>query len=256
MSEIATSEPPVKESVPPVSVRVDRADIRYRVYQDQFLSAREMISRGFRGRRSVEVHAVKGVSFEVHVGESLGIIGSNGSGKSSLLRAIAGLQSLASGTIEVRGRTGLLGVGAALKPTLSGYRNVILGGLAMGLSRREIEAEMSAVVEFAGIGEAMGRPMATYSSGMAARLAFSIATLRVPEILLIDEALAVGDKEFRKRSLERVQKIRDEAGTIVMVSHNFNEVTASCTRAIWLEEGEIRAEGDPHEVVAAYEQSG
>ncbi len=254
MSEIASSPTEVEpESM--LSVNVAHADIRYRVYRDQFFSARNMISRGFRGRQSAEVHAVKDVSFQVRTGEALGIIGSNGSGKSSLLRAIAGLQSLTGGLIEVRGRTGLLGVGAALKPGLSGYRNVLLGGLAMGLTRSEIEAEMDDVVEFAGIGEAMQRPMQTYSSGMQARLAFSIATLRVPDILLIDEALAVGDRDFRTRSLERIDKIRAEAGTVIMVSHSLSEITSSCTRAIWLDNGVLRMEGDPKDVVAAYEAS-
>ena len=252
MSEIE-SLPVVTETDPPVSVNVSHADIKYRVYQDQFLSAREMISRGFRGRQSIDVHAVDDVSFQVRVGEALGIIGSNGSGKSSLLRAIAGLQSLTSGLIEVRGRSGLLGVGAALKPGLSGYRNVLLGGLAMGLTRHEIEAEMDNVVEFAGIGEAMGRPMQTYSSGMQARLAFSIATLRVPEVLLIDEALAVGDRDFRTKSLQRIKEIRDEAGTVIMVSHSLPEILESCSHAIWLEKGVLRMKGTPEEVIAAYE---
>jgi teichoic acid transport system ATP-binding protein len=243
------------DAAPPVSVNVVHADIRYRVFQDNFFSARQMVSRGFRGRQSVDVHAVDDVSFQVHAGEALGIVGSNGSGKSSLLRAIAGLQSLTSGLIEVRGRTGLLGVGAALKPALSGYRNVMLGGLAMGLTREEIDAEMEGVIEFSGLGDAMGRPMQTYSSGMQARLAFSIATLRVPEILLIDEALAVGDMDFRTRSLERVNQIRDEAGTVIMVSHSLKEITDSCSRAIWLDQGVLRTEGPAVDVVAAYEES-
>lgn len=253
MSETAAA--PQVESTAPVSVKVSHASIRYRVYQDQFFSARDMVSRRFKGRSSVDVHAVNDVSFQVHVGEALGIVGNNGSGKSSLLRAVAGLQSLDSGLIEVRGRTGLLGVGAALKPGLSGYRNVLLGGLAMGLTRAEIEAEMDNVVEFADIGEAMKRPMNTYSSGQQARLAFSIATLRVPEVLLIDEALAVGDREFRHKSLHRIKQIRRRAGTVLMVSHALNEIVGSCTRAIWLENGSVRMEGDPSDVVAAYEAS-
>lgn len=251
MSETAAAARPQT----PVSVNVSHVSIKYRVYQDQFFSARNMISRGFKGRASVDVHAVDDVSFQVHAGEALGVLGSNGSGKSSLLRAIAGLQSLAGGLIEVRGRTGLLGVNAALKPGLSGYRNVLLGGLAMGLSREEIEAEMDNVVEFADIGEAMKRPMNTYSSGQQARLAFSIATLRVPEILLIDEALAVGDREFRHKSLHRIKQIRRQAGTVLMVSHSLNEIVGSCTRAIWLDNGVLRMEGDPKDVVAAYEDS-
>ncbi|MEM7140311.1 MAG: ATP-binding cassette domain-containing protein [Actinomycetota bacterium] len=237
----------------PASVVIDQAEIRYKVFQDQRFSARLLMSRGFKFRESVEVEAVKRVSLDVRMGEALGIVGSNGSGKSSLLRAIAGLQSLSSGRIDVRGRTGLLGVGAALKPGLSGHRNVILGGLAMGLTRDEVEDEMPRVVEFAGIGDAMKRPMNTYSSGMRARLAFSIATLRVPDVLLIDEALAVGDKEFRAKSLARIEEIRSAAGTVIMVTHSLNEILQSCTRAVWLEKGELRMTGSPDDVVAAYE---
>ena len=171
----------------------------------------------------------------------------------TMLRAIAGLQSLESGSIKVRGEAQLLGVGAALKPTLSGYRNVMLGGLAIGLTRAEVEARMQGVVEFSGLADAMGRPMSTYSSGMRARLAFSIATLRVPDILLIDEALAVGDKEFRERSLARINDIREQAGTVVMVTHNLGEIRATCNRVIWLSDGALRADGAVDDVLEAYE---
>ena len=123
----------------------------------------------------------------------------------------------------------------------------------MGMTREEVEAEMAGVVEFSGLGDAMSRPMSTYSSGMRARLAFSIATLRVPDILLVDEALAVGDREFRARSLERLEEIRAKAGTVIMVSHSLREITQSCTRALWLEQGELRMVGSPDDVVAAYE---
>ena len=140
---------------PPVSVDVRNAHIRYQVFEDQSFSARQWVSSGFKGRHAIEVHAVKGVSFQVRTGEALGIIGSNGSGKSSLVRAIAGLQSLEEGEVAVRGQVALLGVGAVLKPLLSGYRNVMLGGLAMGLSREEIESEIDNVAEFSGIVDAM-----------------------------------------------------------------------------------------------------
>ena len=237
----------------PNAVEIDDVDVRYRVYSERYFSARELVSRGFRTRESTEVHAVKNVSFNVEVGEALGIVGSNGSGKSTLLRAIAGLQSLESGKISVRGDVGLLGVGAALKPTLSGFRNVVLGGLAMGLSRTEIDEQMDGIVKFSGLGEAMARPMSTYSSGMRARLTFSIATLRVPDILLIDEALAVGDKDFRERSLERIREIQASAGTVIMVTHNLNEIRETCSRAVWLEQGELRADGDVDEILRRYE---
>lgn len=232
---------------------VDQADVQYKVYEDRIFSMRDMMSSGFKTRRSTTVHAVKKVSFRVNIGEAVGIVGTNGSGKSTLLRAIGGLQSLTSGSVQIRGEAQLLGVGAALKPSLSGFRNVLLGGLALGMSRDEIESLMPGIVEFSGLGEAMGRPMVTYSSGMRARLAFSIATLRVPDILLIDEALAVGDKDFRRRSLARLNEIRDEAGTILMVTHNLSEIRTSCTRAIWLEDGVLKADGEVHTVLDEYE---
>lgn len=238
-----------------LAVCIRGADIKYRVYEEQFFSARELVARGFKTRKSTTVHAVKSVSFDVPVGEAVGIVGANGSGKSTLLRAIAGLQSLAGGNIFVRGEAQLLGVGAALKPTLSGYRNVLLGGLAMGLRRDEIEGQMDTIIEFSGLGDAMGRPMNTYSSGMRARLAFSIATLRIPDTLLIDEALAVGDKDFRERSLARINEIRDAAGTVIMVTHNLNEIRATCSRAIWLDAGKVLGDGDVESILHEYEQS-
>ena len=236
-----------------VSVSVRDLDIRYKVYEDQVFSARELVSRGFRSRKSTIIHAVKHMSFDCYVGEAVGIVGSNGSGKSTLLRAIAGLQSPASGAVLVRGEPHLLGVGAALKPALSGYRNVMLGGLAMGMTRAEVEAEIDSVREFSGLGDAIARPMDTYSSGMKARLAFSIATLRVPEVLLIDEALAVGDQDFRTRSLERINEIRTQASTVIMVTHNLNEIRATCGRCLWLDAGKIRADGPTGEVLEQYE---
>lgn len=240
---------------PVVSVAVRDLDIKYKVYEDQVFSARELVGRGFRSRSSTIVHAVKNLSFEMHMGEAVGIVGSNGSGKSTLLRAIAGLQSPAAGTVFVRGEPHLLGVGAALKPALSGYRNVMLGGLAMGMARDEVEAELEGVREFSGLGDAMARPMITYSSGMRARLSFSIATLRIPDVLLIDEALAVGDQDFRTRSLARINEIRREASTVVMVTHNVNEIRQTCTRCLWLDQGNLVADGSVDEVLDRYAQS-
>lgn len=238
------------------SIIVDHADIRYRVYEEPQLSARKLVSRGFRSRRAVTVHAVKDVSFTVDVGEAVGIVGSNGSGKSTLLRGIAGLQTLSGGSIKVRGNVGLLGVGAALKPTLSGHRNIVIGGLALGMSSDEIERLLPDVIEFTGLGAAINRPMKTYSSGMRARLAFAISTLKVPDILLIDEALAVGDKQFRAMSLQRLNEIKEQAGTVVLVSHNLSEIRETCERAIWLDQGVLRIDGSADEVLAAYESDG
>ena len=236
-----------------VSVSVRDLDIKYKVYEDQVFSARDLVGRGFRSRASIIVHAVKSLSFDMHMGEAVGIVGSNGSGKSTLLRAIAGLQSPAGGTVFVRGEPHLLGVGAALKPTLSGYRNVMLGGLAMGMSRPDVESKLETVREFSGLGDAMARPMNTYSSGIRARLSFSIATLRIPDVLLIDEALAVGDQDFRARSLARINEIREEASTVVMVTHNANEIRQTCTRCLWLDDGRLVDDGPVDAVLERYE---
>lgn len=236
------------------AIRVEDLNVIYKVYEDSLTTTRMQFTKGFRTRTSTRVHAVKNMSFQVGVGEAIGIIGANGSGKSTLLRAIAGLQSRASGRVLVRGEARLLGVGASLKPALSGYRNVMLGGLAMGISRREIEDQLDEVANFSGLGTAMSRPMATFSSGMKARLAFSIATLRVPDILLIDEALAVGDKDFREKSLERINQIRQNAGTVVMVTHSLGEIRASCSRAIWMDRGTLMANGDVEDVIEQYER--
>jgi teichoic acid transport system ATP-binding protein len=255
VSEASDTANPVVQAVGGLlSVKVEGLRIEYKVYEDQPLGFRDLVSRGFKSRRSTLVRAIDRLDLEVRVGEALGIVGSNGSGKSTLLRAIGGLQSPTEGRILVRGEPHLLGVGAALQPALSGYRNVILGGLAMGMSRDEVNSALPEVEEYSGLGEAMARPMKTYSSGMRARLAFSIATLRVPDVLLIDEALAVGDREFRQRSLDRINEIRENASTVIMVTHNLNEIRQTCDRAVWLDRGRLRADGSVAEVLDLYEQ--
>jgi teichoic acid transport system ATP-binding protein len=236
-----------------LSVKVRGLHVRYRVYEEQPLATRELFRRGLRPRRAIEVHALRGIDLDVLRGEAVGIIGANGSGKSTLLRTIAGLQPRATGDVLVAGQATLLSVNAALKPQLSGYRNVMLGGLAMGLTVGEVEAEMDSVIEFSGIGDAINRPMATFSSGMNARLAFSIATLRVPDVLLIDEALAVGDNAFKERSLERINEIRSQANSVLMVTHSLKEVRATCSRAVWIHDGQIVENGPVDEVLENYE---
>lgn len=236
-------------------VAVADLHIRYRLYEERPLNTRDLLHRRFRRRQSVEVHALRGVSFSVSPGDALGIVGPNGSGKSTLLRAIAGLQPKTSGDVQVAGEAHLLGVNAALNQQLSGTRNIVLGGLAMGLSYDEVMARMGEAVDFADIGDALSRPIITYSAGMRARLAFSIATLRVPDVLLIDEALAVGDKVFNERSLQRVKEIREEAHSVLMVSHNLREIRKTCNLALWLDNGEIIASGEANDVLDRYESS-
>lgn len=235
-----------------ITVSVRNLHIRYKVYEDQQLTMKQLAVRGFRQRVSAEVHAVRGVSFDVHRGEAVAILGTNGSGKSTLLRAVAGLQTPSEGEVLVSSRPRLLGVGATLKPALSGRRNIVLGALAMGLRLDEIDEQVVDVIEFAELHDAIDRPLKTYSSGMRARLAFGIATLNAPDIMLIDEALAVGDRRFRKKSLDRLRSLQAAAGTLLMVTHNLNEIKQTCTRAIWLDEGLPVMEGPAAEVIEAY----
>ncbi|MFD0271133.1 ABC transporter ATP-binding protein [Streptomyces sp. NPDC127106] len=203
-----------------------------------------------------EVHAVKGVSFTAYRGEAIGLIGSNGSGKSTLLKAIAGLQPVARGTVYSHGQPSLLGVNAALMNDLTGERNVILGGLAMGMSRQQIHERYQDIVDFSGInekGDFISLPMRTYSSGMGARLRFSIAAAKDHDVLMIDEALATGDAAFQRRSQKRIEELRAQAGTVFLVSHGIGTVRETCDRAIWLEAGVLRMDGPADEVCSAYE---
>lgn len=215
-------------------------------------SARKLLQRSRSTRR---VHALKGVTFTAHEGDSLGIIGPNGSGKSTLMRAIVGLTPTSHGAIYASSRPSMLGVGAALIRDLSGERNVVLGGLALGLTLEEIEAQYDQIVEFAGIKDFIELPMRTYSSGMTARLKFAIATAREHDILIVDEALAVGDRVFRQRSEARIRDIRDNAGTVFLVSHSMQSIRDTCNRVIWINQGELMLDGEPDEVIAAYEDS-
>lgn len=242
---------------PSLAVVLDNVHITYKVLG----TGRRATQRQLRAKQAQsafgirEVHAVQGVSFTAREGESIGIIGSNGSGKSSLMRAIAGLTPIdTGGSIYASSRPALLGVGAALLPKLSGAKNIILGGLALGFTRREITKDVPEIAKFAGLEDFIDFPMSTYSSGMAARLQFAIAAHRNHEILIIDEALSVGDARFRAKSSARIAEMREAAGTIFLVSHSMNSIRETCTRCIWLEKGVVRIDGSPDEVIRAYEE--
>lgn len=201
-----------------------------------------------------EVPAVRGVSFVARHGESIGIVGTNGSGKSTLLRAVAGLLPPTKGRVYVAGEPALLGVNAALLPRLTGERNISVGGLALGLSAKEVRERTPAVAEFAELGDFLYLPMSAYSSGMGSRLRFAISTMQTPDILMIDEALATGDASFRKKSTERIEEIRDSAGTVFFVSHSLGSIRAMCTRVLWIDKGLLVADGDVDEVCDAYHE--
>jgi teichoic acid transport system ATP-binding protein len=246
--------PPPPPADAPLAVVVDRVSVHYEIFQEARVGLQVVFSRGFRGRAKREIKAVRNLSFQVRAGESVGLVGGNGAGKSTLLAAIAGLLPVKRGAIYARTRPTLLGVAAALQPALSGRRNIYLGGLALGLPRQEIDRRVKEIIEFSGLRDFIDLPMRAYSSGMRARLQFSIATAVAPDILLIDEALAVGDRQFKRRSARRIDEIRAGAGTIFLVSHNLNEVRRSCTRAIWIDHGRMVMDGPVDDVVDAYEQ--
>lgn len=196
--------------------------------------------------------AVKGVSFVANHGERIGLIGHNGAGKSTLLRALAGMLPLSGGAVYTASTTSLLGVNAALSTSLTGAQNIELGCLAMGMTRQQMREKYDEIVEFSGLGESLNLPMRAYSSGMSARLRFAISTAVIPDILMIDEALATGDARFRAKSLKKMEEVREHAGTVFLVSHNAQTITSFCNRAIWLEQGRIVEDGPADEVMARY----
>jgi teichoic acid transport system ATP-binding protein len=240
------------------TVIVDDLHVVYRVYGaggDKGTAATALMRVVKRQRRpSVrEVHAVRGISFVANHGDAVGIIGRNGSGKSTLLQAIAGLLPPERGCVYTSGQAALLGVNAALLDDLTGERNVVLGCLAMGMTPQEVKDGYQTIVDFSGVGNFIDYPMRTYSTGMAQRLRFSIASAKSHEILMIDEALATGDANFRAKSHEKIMELRGEAGTVFLVTHNRGEIEASCNRVIWLEKGEVVRQGyDVAAIVDAY----
>lgn len=253
--DIKSSELSVDESRQPV-VMVDNLHVKYQVFSSGKAvgnaGARRLLQPKMRGVRTV--HALKGISFVAYENESIGIIGSNGSGKSTLLRAITGLTPPAEGSVYARSRPSLLGVGAALIPDLSGDKNITLGGLALGYNRDQVEQMREEITKFAELEEFIDLPMRTYSSGMAARLKFAIAASKEHDILIVDEALAVGDAKFRKRSEAKIREIRENAGTVFLVSHSMNSIKETCNRCIWIEKGVQKMDGDPDTVIKAYQQ--
>ena len=200
--------------------------------------------------------ALSDVSFEVQRGESLGLIGSNGSGKSTTLALIAGVLRPQIGKVDVRGRVSpLLELGAGFHPELTGRENILLNGILLGLTRREILAKLDEIIAFSELEPFLDQPLRTYSSGMVARLGFSVAAHLEPEILLIDEVLAVGDLRFQAKCRVKLDEFKGREVTILLVSHGLADVRDFCKRVIWLKDGKIEADGVPDFVIPAYEKA-
>lgn len=237
------------------TVVIDRVAMRYKVQSTESTRTsgrKSVLSRFVGGRNEVTISALNEISLVVQHGESIGIIGRNGSGKSTLMRLISGQTKPTSGAVYASSTPVMLGVSAALIPELSGDQNIILGCLAMGIDRPTIARKFTSIVELSGLGDAVYLPMRSYSSGMASRLRFAIATSIDPEILLIDEALNTGDAQFKERSRTRMNQLRAHAGTVFLVSHSLDTIRDMCSRAIWLDKGDLLMDGDAESVTKAY----
>jgi ABC-type polysaccharide/polyol phosphate transport system ATPase subunit len=236
------------------SIVVQDVSVTYKTTFERKPTLRSMVRRLGRGEKVVkEIEAVKHVSFEIPHGTVLGIVGANGAGKSTLVRTIAGILPPTEGRIDVFGRVStLLALGVGFNRNLTGRDNVRLGGLAAGLQREQLEDKYEEIVRFAELGEFMDLPMRTYSSGMYGRLAFSVAVNMDPDILLIDEALSVGDARFRRKSANKMRELCAEAHTIVLVSHALGSIRDLCDQAIWLDRGVMRMWDTPENVIDAY----
>lgn len=238
-----------------IAVLLEDVHCHYQVYAQRDDSISGLLSRRLKQRSNVAVHALQGIDLMVYEGEVLGVIGHNGAGKSTLLKTISGSFVPTSGRVLVSSQPQKISVGWALNSQLSGRRNVELGLLGLGFDPAQASELEPGVIEFADIGDFIDLPLKSYSSGMRARLGFAIASASAPKILLMDEALAVGDRHFKERSIERVAKLRESAGTVIMASHSMSSVVEMCDRVLWIHDGKALMLGNPEEVVAAYDES-
>lgn len=247
-----TLSPTPSPSEGPVVVRVEGVTKEFVVRKDNSLKER-IVHAGRRGRAHKQQYtAVNGVDLEISAGTTVGLLGPNGSGKSTLLKLIGGIVSPTAGRVLTRGRmAALLELGAGFHPDLSGRENVFLNASIMGLSRAETEARFDEILEFSGIGDFIDTQVKFYSSGMFVRLAFAVAVHTDPDVLLVDEVLAVGDEAFQRKCMERIARFRSEGRTIVLVSHSASQVQELCDRGIVLKDGEMVFDGDVNDAVAA-----
>ncbi|MFC2172724.1 ABC transporter ATP-binding protein [Acidobacteriota bacterium] len=229
---------------------------RRRSRRHRFLSLKSALVRGELFRTSgkgEKIQALKDVSFEVPKGATFGVVGANGSGKSTLLKIMAGILKPTSGEIEVRGRiASLIELGAGFHPEISGRENIKINAIMLGLSRREIEERFDSIVEFSGLGDFIEDPVKTYSSGMYTRLGFAVAVSVDPDVLLVDEILAVGDEAFSRKCMDKFREFKRRGKTIVIVSHDLDTINLLCEQVMWLKEGEVKGIGHPRETIDAY----
>jgi len=250
-----TSAPPFDsaDELSDLAVRVSDVHVTFEALADRYNAGRRALS--LKSREIRHIPALQGVSLDLHTGDALGLIGHNGAGKSTLMHALAGFIQPSRGEVLVRSQPLMLGVNATLNQHLSGHRNISLGLLALGVPRAELPELATDVAESTKLGSFLDLPVKSYSTGMRLRLSFAISTIRAPDILLIDEALAVGDKQFKEQSLRRLNEIRDDAGVVIVASHSLNEIKRTCNRVLWLEGGRVVRLGPTAEVLPDYRKA-
>jgi ABC-2 type transport system ATP-binding protein/lipopolysaccharide transport system ATP-binding protein len=235
-------------------IGLEGVSVRYRVPSERIGSLKEYVIRLL--KRQIQMRtfwALNGVSLEVYRGEVFGLVGVNGAGKSTLLKVVARVLRPTKGRVIVRGRVApLLELGAGFHPELTGKENIFLNSAMLGFSHRETLEKYDQIVDFSGIGEFINAPLRTYSSGMAARLGFSVATASEPDVLIVDEVLGVGDEAFQKKCAERIKAYGQRGTSILVVSHSMATIQSMCQRAAWLDHGELKAIGEPDQVIQAY----
>ena len=229
--------------------------MRFRLTDDKILSLKEFVTRKIRGKiKTNEFWALKGVSFDVHKGEVLGIIGRNGSGKSTLLKCISGILKPTRGSVTCHGNiVPMLELGSGFDPDLTGRENVFLNGAILGYTEDFLKEKFDEIHEFSELGDFIDVPIRNYSSGMMARLAFSVATVVNPQILIVDEILSVGDESFQAKSRARMMELMSGGTTVLFVSHSLSQIREMCDHVLWLDSGEVKMYGETQEVCDGYE---
>jgi homopolymeric O-antigen transport system ATP-binding protein len=245
-------------AMPRPAIDLREVSLCYRLAKQKMPSFKEYALHWMRGALTYEqLWALRDVSLRVDRGESLGIVGRNGAGKSTLLKVISRVLKATSGRAVITGRVApILELGTGFDFELTGQENIFLNALLLGHPKREIEQRYDGIVDFSGLADFIRTPIRNYSSGMLGRLAFSVLTAWTPDILVLDESLAVGDVHFVKKCEHRIAELQGQGTTLLLVSHIAESVRAHCRRCIWLESGHLRADGRPDEVLAVYEESG
>ncbi len=238
-------------------IALQGVSVGYRLVEERRRSFQAHVINYIKGRRVKRqtLWALRDISLEIGLGDSLGIIGPNGAGKSTLLKVVSGVIKPAEGRVNVGGKAApLIELAAGFDDELTGRENIFLNASILGFSRRDIEQRFDRIVDFSELRDFIDTPLKNYSSGMTARLAFSVATEVDPDILIIDEVLAVGDAHFRQKSKERIREFKDRGVIILFVSHDMEQVRSLCNKVLWLDHGRTRMQGGPEEVIAEYEK--